>query len=107
MTRYEDLGEILCEPCMPVGADEEDGEEGAGQRRLPCPRSPTQQEKEEHEVSHMPYRSWCEACVRGRGRADRRPRGVAEEERDPMVSWIAEWAAVQHRRSRVGPYGLT
>ena len=32
------------------------------------PRQPGQQEKEEHEMTHLPFRSWCRHCVMGRGR---------------------------------------
>ena len=35
------------------------------------PEQPTAAEVQEHEISgHEPYRSWCRACVAGRGRAD-------------------------------------
>ena len=33
------------------------------------PRTPTREEKEEHEKTHLPYRDWCRHCVRGRGTA--------------------------------------
>ena len=36
----------------------------------PSPKEPTQQEREEHEATHLPYRSWCKHCVRGRGRSE-------------------------------------
>ena len=29
-------------------------------------RKPTKKEVEEHEVTHLPYRNWCWACVQGR-----------------------------------------
>ena len=29
--------------------------------------APTKAEREEHERSHLPYRGWCETCVRARG----------------------------------------
>ena len=31
-------------------------------------RIPTDAERRAHEIHHMPYRSWCEYCVRGRGK---------------------------------------
>ena len=34
------------------------------------PKEPTQQERDEHEATHLPYRSWCKHCVRGRGRSE-------------------------------------
>ena len=34
----------------------------------PNPRTPTRAEREEHELTaHSVYRSWCSACVKGRG----------------------------------------
>ena len=29
---------------------------------------PTQEERDQHMINHEPFRSWCEHCVRGRGR---------------------------------------
>ena len=31
------------------------------------PKEPTKVEREEHEKTHLPFRSWCRHCVRGRG----------------------------------------
>ena len=33
----------------------------------PDPGLPTQSEVDDHNVDHLPYRCWCEDCVRGRG----------------------------------------
>ena len=35
---------------------------------MPTPTTPTRKDKEEHEITHIPYRSWCEHYARGRGR---------------------------------------
>ncbi len=32
------------------------------------PAAPTEDEREEHELSHLPLRSWCRHCVAGKGR---------------------------------------
>ena len=34
------------------------------------PRMPTQREIDEHCVTHLPHRSWCEVCIKARGRED-------------------------------------
>ena len=34
------------------------------------PDQPTPAERAAHETLHLPYRSWCRACVAGRGRSD-------------------------------------
>ena len=31
---------------------------------------PSAEERAEHDMLHEPYRSWCRACVAGRGRSD-------------------------------------
>ena len=39
--------------------------------RIPrAPRTPSQQEIDDHEVTHCPFRSWCEHCVKGQGKDD-------------------------------------
>ena len=51
-------------------ADESEEEE-SGQRKvikLNDPKEPSEQEKKEHEMTHLPFRSWCRHCVRGRGK---------------------------------------
>ena len=45
------------------------------------PRVPTQAEVDEHNMTHLPCRSWCTHCVRGRGEAHPH-RKYADEERD-------------------------
>ena len=34
------------------------------------PRVPSQDERREHELTHLPFRSWCEHCVKGRGKEE-------------------------------------
>ena len=34
----------------------------------PAPYTPTQEERERHEISHWPYRAWCKFCIMGRGK---------------------------------------
>ena len=58
------------EECQPVNS-------------LPTPGRPSQSEIDDHNVTHVPYRSWCSHCVEGRGRemahtsVDRGDRSVA------------------------------
>lgn len=37
--------------------------------KLRDPRKPSAEEVALHEMTHLPFRSWCSHCVRGRGRA--------------------------------------
>ena len=42
--------------------------EGAPVKVRRAPKEPTEEERLKHEATHIPYRSWCQHCVRGRGR---------------------------------------
>ena len=70
-------------------SDEKDEEqEEAGKRnvkKIHDPKLPTKEEVKEHfESAHMPYRSWCHHCVRGRGRErDHRRRSGEEQQGVP------------------------
>ena len=37
-------------------------------RALPVPRQPSQHEREEHELTHLPFRAWCKTCVAAKAR---------------------------------------
>ena len=54
--------------------------------------APTLKEREEHNLTHLPYRSWCPACVAGRGRGPlhRKRKEEAEEER-PLTVCLDFW----------------
>ena len=45
--------------------DEEEGQEPVTRR---APKAPTKEEREKHEATHLPFREWCDHCVRGRAR---------------------------------------
>ena len=46
---------------------------------LPSPLKVSREERELHEVTHTPYRAWCQYCVKARGR--NMPHKTREEER--------------------------
>ena len=39
---------------------------------------PTREEFDEHMRTHIPFRNWCEFCVKGKSKADHRKRGSSE-----------------------------
>ena len=49
------------------------------------PHQPTEQEIKEHNVTHLPHRSWCPVCVKARGREDMH-RKVLDKGDKPIVS---------------------
>ena len=48
------------------GAAGEEEEEAVAVRPARTPCSPTRAEREEHDSTHLPFRSWCSHCVAGR-----------------------------------------
>ena len=58
-----DDDEVICQPCgeAPIVIAKDPG----------CP---TREEVERHNVTHLPYRSWCPVCVQARGKENRRGR---------------------------------
>ena len=47
------------------------GDDEAGARvpvRIADPRLPSADEIEQHNMTHLPYRSWCPHCIRGKGK---------------------------------------
>ena len=51
-----------------AGDEDKPTEEGVVPRVTPSPGMPTARERAIHRITHIPYRSWCDDCVRGRGR---------------------------------------
>ena len=53
-----------------------EAEDMAPKKVAPDPGLPSPEEIDEHEVDHVPYRRWCEECVRGRGTGE--PHGPSD-----------------------------
>ena len=57
---------------------------------IAVPRQPTEEERREREISHLPYRTWCSDRVRGKGLTSaHRSRGDRDEEkghRRPLIA---------------------
>ena len=55
-----------------VNFDDDDNDETCEECRpaimLKCPRLPTQREVDEHNMTHLPFRDWCEYCVKAKAR---------------------------------------
>ena len=65
---HGDLGEEEGDEVMVDQHEADDGgEEDAGVRVKLAPTQSSRTEKEKHEVTHCPFRSWCPTCVAGRG----------------------------------------
>ena len=47
---------------------------------------PSKEDVDSHMVTHIPYRSWCDHCVRGRAVNDHHPKEKSEESSVPVIS---------------------
>ena len=66
-----------------------EGEEGREPRRLTTPPRISAKEREDHELTHTPFRSWCPYCMKGRSikKAHKKVSEVEDEEmKVPRVS---------------------
>ena len=58
---------VSVEEFSPTSFDEDVVQEAEELKHVPAPVLPSKEEVETHNVSHLPFRRWCSACVRGRG----------------------------------------
>jgi hypothetical protein len=65
-----------------------EAEEAARPVRRKAPDRPSQREIDEHELYHEPYRSWCRACVAGRGMTHDAHRPKSQVNEIPRWDWI-------------------
>ena len=73
----------------PTDADEDVVQEAEELKHVPAPILSSKAEAEAHNVSHLPFRSWRSACVRGRGISLGHRKGdtkTKEAEQTPTVS---------------------
>ena len=82
MSESEDV-DHSAQPSGSCGTDGgKGGESGVrSPKKVQNPRVPTQADVDEHNMTHLPYRSWCTHCVRGRGEAHPHHKS-GNEERD-------------------------
>ena len=79
------------------GGDDTGDDDGVVEARVArgkkSPKDPTRKEREEHELTHMPFRSWCEDCVTSKARnAHHRKKSAlrtpSTRSRWPVCTWI-------------------
>ena len=76
-------------PEGPGEIHDEEPVEPADVRWTRPPIEPTDSERKSHELTHLPFRSWCRFCVAGRARAD--PHFVREPEYGGVPSFSADY----------------
>ena len=51
-----------------VQMDQEEEFGARNPRKLPDPKLPSKDEVEKHYLTHLPFRNWCEYCIKGKGK---------------------------------------
>ena len=74
------------------GETEELGAEAKAPWRVREPGDPTPEERAQHELTHLPFRSWCRYCVMGRGRQEGHFRQNAKESSDNLPEISLDYA---------------
>ena len=74
-------------------AEKQEGEE-APAKRTRNPSDPTQDEKERHWSTHLPYRSWCPICVKARGREDKHQAGRRKNDGSELPNISMDYAEI-------------
>ena len=57
-------GDVECQPCE----EEDRGAAKTKWKKMLDPKLPSQAEIDFHMMTHLPYRNWCEHCVKGRAK---------------------------------------
>eukprot|EP00971_Amphidinium_carterae_P214101 4248914-Amphidinium_carterae.3 len=52
-----------------VGEVEDINQQANINKQLRQPPQPTKQKQEQHRITHMQYRSWCQICVKAKGQS--------------------------------------
>ena len=84
------MGQPLWLKSASVGHSVSQEEEGREMRIIKDPGEPTEREIEEHELTHVPFRAWCKACVRGKAQNDphyHKQDAERESSKVPVISW--------------------
>ena len=66
-------------------ADEEQPEEAQEARIIKAPSKPSKEEVDKHMATHIPFRSWCPHCVRGKSKGKPHKRTSQENREIPIV----------------------
>ena len=85
-------------------------EEAADLKVATSPVRPSAAEVEEHDITHIPYRSWCDACARGRGLGEQRGRHAGRVHEVPRVGidyWYITSGSVKLRKELTDEFPMT
>ena len=67
------------------------GQEAELPKVIKCDNRPSKEEVRIHNLTHLPYRSWCPHCVRGKARRHRKRRMRRLKSKVPVISLDYMW----------------
>ena len=76
--------------CRPCGVSE-----GEPQKAVRSPARPSQKEIDDHELTHCPYRAWCDPCVKGQAKDDGHRAIVGEMAESSVARVIMDYCFFQ------------
>ena len=59
----------------------QEGEEKRRSKARAAPEEPSEKDREEHEMTHLPYQAWCPHCVAGKAPNEAHRKQEAEEDK--------------------------
>jgi hypothetical protein len=86
--------------------DDEEGEEGRKVEVKRLSERPSQGEVDEHNTNHIPFRSWCKHCVKGKAvnQSHKRAKGTEQECEVPVISidyaYVNEDREIRNKRAK-------
>ena len=87
-TGGEDI-EAECQECDPKNTD----------KRLKSPGAPSAIERAIHETNHWPFRSWCDACVKGRATGQQHRSMVGEYAESNVARVLMDYGFLHEEES--------
>ena len=76
MEKVDELADGFVEP---------DVEEARSTKGMRGPTTPTIQEREDHERSHLPFQNWCAHCIRGKSKSSGHSSAAPDLERSKSI----------------------
>ena len=68
-------------------SDGEEGEEAGRVEMKKAPQTPSKEEVEEHNITHIPFRDWCPHCIRGKAKRRAHRKKIREPSQGiPVIS---------------------
>ena len=86
------------------GGDVNVEEEAKGARLIRAPLKPTREEVELHMATHLPFRSWCPHCIRGKSKG--KPHNKSKEKIKEIPTVAVDYMYMRERQEKHEERGM-